>query len=110
MKSKLAALFSVGWISALALASPSVSGAASYPETAFRFVDDGGEHPPSSCESTALPRGLVARDRFQGFAYYYGSVQIEFADRNAAGVDAWENYFGSEADCEKARSIAIEYP
>lgn len=67
------------------------------------FFDDGGEHSPSSCEQKArAPKNLIKKQQFMKIQNYLGSLQIEFADKNEAGIDAWNHYFTSSGSCQSS--------
>lgn len=69
--------------------------------TVFVFLDDGGEHPAEKCESkTKAPKKLKKEKRLESASGYMGSIQTEFANKNEAGIDAWEHYFKSAGDCQ----------
>lgn len=69
----------------------------------FRFFDDGCEHPVSACEQiNELPKNLKKLKAFKSEKFYVGTVQIEFAEKNEAGIDAFEHYFSNAKSCKNA--------
>lgn len=103
MKSKamLAGLFLLAQWSAASAADP-VAPAPS--NTVYTLYDDGGEHFPQACgKAGALPGKFKRLKRLYDQKDYLGSVQTQFADQNAAGIDAWDHFFRSARACEKAR-------
>ena len=85
-----------------AIAADPVAPAPSH--TVFTLYDDGGEHFPQACgKAGALPGKFKRLKRLYDQKDYLGSVQTQFADQNAAGIDAWDHFFRSARACEKAR-------
>ena len=85
----------------LLLAQVSLAGAA---DPVFTLYDDGGEHFPQACgKAAAMPATFKRLKRLHDQKDYLGSLQTQFADKNAAGIDAWDLFFSSAKACEKAR-------
>jgi hypothetical protein len=77
--------------------------------TAFILYDDGGEHVPASClKVNKVPRGLIKSPQLK-MPEYLGSQQIEFSDKNEAGIDSFHHYFSSKKACEKVRKKMLEF-
>lgn len=73
-------------------------------KTLFTLYDDGGEHLAQACgKARAMPEKFKRLTRLYDRKGYLGSVQTQFGDRNAAGIDAWDHFFSSAQACEKAR-------
>ena len=91
----------------LLLAQASLAyGADSVPagKTVFTLYDDGGEHFAQACgKARTMPEKFKRLTRLYDRKGYLGSVQTQFGDRNAAGIDAWDHFFSSAQACEKAR-------
>jgi hypothetical protein len=70
----------------------------------YSFYDDGGEHVPVRCEvAKKLPFNVRrVSDPVIAKKGYLGTRQIEFADRNEAGIDAFEHFYSSKTVCAKA--------
>lgn len=69
----------------------------------YVLFDDGCEHPVETCEGKAkLPNNLKKKKEFVGNSGYRGTVQTEFADKNEAGIDAYEHYFADQKSCDNA--------
>ena len=81
------------------------SDTASTKKNIFMLTEDGGEHPVEECSSYAkkLPK-LKQIKKFSSEKSYLGSNQIEFADKNEAGIDAFNHFYTVKADCEKMRA------
>lgn len=89
-----------------ALPGVAKTGAPSSPhKVVYQLVEDGGEHPSEKCQlyTDDLPK-LKTVKKFSAEKSYLGSKQIEFADKNEAGIDAFEHYYSAEAPCEKVRA------
>lgn len=72
-------------------------------EQFFVLFDDGCEHPIEVCEvKTSLPTKLKMKKKYKSDSAYRGTVQIGFAEKNEAGIDAYEHYFSSQKSCERA--------
>ena len=85
----------------LLLAPVSLAGAVG---PVFTLYDDGGEHLPQACgKAAAMPGKFKRLKRLYDQQDYLGSVQTQFGDRNAAGIDAWDHFFSSAKACDKAR-------
>lgn len=71
----------------------------------YQLFEDGGEHPSEECSIYAkkLPK-LKQVKKFSSAKSYLGSNQVEFAEKNEAGIDAFEHYYSAKADCEKMRA------
>jgi hypothetical protein len=72
----------------------------------FVLTEDGGEHAPYSCQKEArTPKKLSSTQEMAKSKGYLGSIQIEFSDKNEAGIDAWSHYFKSATECESALKV-----
>lgn len=79
------------------------------PNNVFVLFEDGGEH-PAACSPEHLPTGLTQLADWVGVEGYLGSVQVEWADRNEAGIDAFKHAFVSSEPCEaSARRLNEKY-
>lgn len=93
----------------LLLAQVSLAGAAdTVPadavKTIFTLYDDGGEHFAQACgKARAMPEKFKRLKRLYDQKDYLGSKQTQFADKNEAGIDAWDHFFSSAKACDKAR-------
>lgn len=75
-------------------------------KTIFTLYDDGGEHFAQACskaKASAMPEKFKRLKRLYDQKDYLGSKQTQFADKNEAGIDAWDHFFSSARACEKAR-------
>ncbi|MGK5026276.1 hypothetical protein [Janthinobacterium sp. RB2R34] len=103
MKLKLMAtsVFLLAQVSLAGAADPVPADAA---KTIFTLYDDGGEHFAQACgKARAMPEKFKRLKRLYDQKDYMGSKQTQFADQNAAGIDAWDHFFSSAKACEKAR-------
>lgn len=73
-------------------------------KTFYTLYDDGGEHLAQACgKASAMPEKFKRLKRLYDQKDYLGSKQTQFADKNEAGIDAWDHFFSSARACEKAR-------
>lgn len=73
-------------------------------KTFYTLYDDGGEHLAQACgKASAMPEKFKRLKRLYDQKDYLGSKQTQFADKNEAGIDAWDHFFSSAKACEKAR-------
>ena len=99
------------WMAAgvLLMAQVSLAGAADpapadTAKTIYTLYDDGGEHFAQACgKARAMPEKVKRLKRLYDQKDYLGSTQTQFADKNEAGIDAWDHFFSSAKACEKAR-------
>ncbi len=77
----------------------------------YRLYDDGGEHAAEACELVTKRPTKLSKIHFKtSLKSYLGSEQIEFAEKNEAGIDAFEHYFSNAADCKMAvKQLQKEY-
>ncbi len=72
----------------------------------FLLTEDGGEHAPYTCQKASNPPKKLSKNKEMAKSKgYLGSIQIEFADKNEAGIDMWTHYFRSSRDCEAALKV-----
>lgn len=69
--------------------------------TYYQLFDDGGEHPVDTCELVSELPGKLKKT-LKPSQGYLGTKQIEFADQNEAGIDAYQHYFATEHACKQA--------
>lgn len=93
----------------LALIVSTSAFASRVPNSVFVLFEDGGEH-PAACSADQLPTGLTQMRGWVGVEGYLGSLQVEWADRNEAGIDAFKHVFISSELCEaSARRLNEKY-
>jgi hypothetical protein len=66
----------------------------------YSLFEDGGEHPATCNREKSLPKDLEKKNEFKADRGYLGSLQVEFADKNEAGIDAWKHFFNGQKACK----------
>jgi hypothetical protein len=97
----------MSYLSLLAVAmAVIIGGAGCTTPTVYVLFDDGGEHPVESCSvATDVPQDLSTRAELQSVSGYLGSTQVEFAEENEAGIDAYQHFFTDDANCHAAMEM-----